>query len=321
MREHASRIMARSLRIQYENALYHVINRGNYRNDIYASDGAAHSFLATVIEAVQRYGWRLHAYVIMRNHYHLAIETPLPNLTIGMRWLQSTAAARFNRFRKENGHVFQGRYKALLLENAAALRRVVDYIHLNPVRAGAVSAERVGEYRWSSLKALVENKRPEGLVCAEWLECRGHGWLDNAKGLAAYLEYLREIGADERQQRQLGLEGLSSGWAIGTHGWKAALAREHSHKALSRGMEKQDVVEMREAHWRKLLEAELSKAGKSTDELNSRFKCPEWKLEMAHGLQSGGAPVRWIAEQLRAGDPSALRARLSDYRKEHRQKM
>ena len=107
--------MARSLRIQYEGALYHVINRGNYRSDIYASDGAAQSFLSTVIEAVQRHGWQLHAYVIMRNHYHLAIETPLPNLTIGMRWLQSTAATRFNRFRKENGHVFQGRYKALLL--------------------------------------------------------------------------------------------------------------------------------------------------------------------------------------------------------------
>jgi REP element-mobilizing transposase RayT len=88
--------MARSLRKQYEGTLCHVINRGNYRSDIHATEGAAQSFLATVLEAVSRHGWRLHAYVRMRNHYHLASETPRTNLDDGMRWLQSTAAARFN---------------------------------------------------------------------------------------------------------------------------------------------------------------------------------------------------------------------------------
>jgi len=305
--------MARSLRIQYEGARYHVINRGNYRNDIYATEGAARSFLATVIEAVHRYGWRLHAYVIMRNHYHLAIETPRANLTDGMRWLQSTAAARFNRYRKEHGHVFQGRYKALVLEDVAALCRVVDYIHLNPVRAGAVPAKQVGQHRWSSLRALVEKKRPEGLVCDEWLEVRG--WKDNASGIASYLEYLQDIGMDEKLQKQQGITGLSRGWAIGTPGWKAALAREHSHQAYSRGMGKQEVAQLREAHWWKLLEAELTKAGKSAEEFDSPKLCPEWKLEMALALQSrGGVPVRWIAEQMKMGKPDALRSSLSRYR-------
>jgi REP element-mobilizing transposase RayT len=310
--------MARKLRIEYPNARYHVINRGNYRSDIYASEGAAQSFLKTVMEAVERFGWRLHAYVIMRNHYHLAIETPRANLTAGMQWLQTTAATRFNRFRKENGHVFQGRYKALVLEDTAALCNVVDYIHLNPVRAGAVTAERVGEYRWSSLRSLIENKCPKGLVCAEWIEARGSsrgGWKDDARGIADYVAYLKDVGADERLQKELGIEGLSRGWAIGTHGWKAALAREYSHRALSRGIEKQEIAEIHEAHWRKLLEAELSKAGKATDELNSRFRCPEWKLKMALGLQSGGVPIRWIAEQLKAGGADSLRSRLSGYRK------
>jgi len=306
--------MARSLRIQYENARYHVINRGNYRHDIFATEGAAESFLATVIEAAQRYGWVLHAYVVMRNHYHLAIETPLANLVVGMQWLQSTAAARFNRYRKENGHVFQGRYKALVLEDTAALCRVVDYIHLNPVRAGAVSAEQVGHYRWSSLKRLLEKKRLEGMRCAEWLEARGD-WKDNARGIAAYHEYLKGIGADEKLQKEKGIMGLSRGWAIGTHGWRVALAREHSHKALSRGVEREAIEPLREAHWQKLLEAELTKAGKSVEELGSRKLCPEWKLKMALALQRGsGVPPRWIAEHMKMGKPDALRSTLSRYR-------
>jgi REP element-mobilizing transposase RayT len=299
---------------QYQDARYHVINRGNYRNDIYATDGAAHSFLATLTEAVHRYGWHLHAFVIMRNHYHLAMETPRANLIDGMRWLQSTAAARFNRYRKEHGHVFQGRYKALVLEDNAALCQVVDYIHLNPVRAGAVPAERVGEYRWSSLRMLIEGKRFKGMTCGEWLETRG-GWKDDARGIAAYHEYLKGIGAGERLQKQEGLVGLSRGWAIGTQGWKAALAREYSHKALSRGMQKQEIAQIREAHWQKLLEAELTKVGKSTAELKGRPLCPEWKVTIALALQSGGGvPVRWIAEHLSMGKPDALRSTLSQYR-------
>jgi REP element-mobilizing transposase RayT len=308
--------MARSLRIQYEGSLYHVINRGNYRSDIYATEGAAQSFLATVLEAVSRHGWRLHAYVIMQNHYHLAIETPRANLVEGMRRLQSTAAARFNRYRKEHGHVFQGRYKALALEVITALCRVVDYIHLNPVRAGAVTAEQAGKYRWSSLRMLIDRKLPAGLTCSEWLEARG-GWQDNVRGIAAYHEYLKGIGADEKLQKQQGIEGLSRGWAIGTQGWKQAMAREYSHKACSRGMEKQRMAQIREAHRQKLLEEELTKVGKSTAEPDSRILCPEWKLEMALVLQSGGGiPIRWIAEKLTMGKPDALRSSLSRYRNE-----
>jgi REP element-mobilizing transposase RayT len=88
--------MARKLRIEYPGALYHVINRGNYRRDVFESAGAAEAFVAALREAVAQYGWRVHAYVVMRNHYHLAVETPQPNLVEGMHWLQSTLATRFN---------------------------------------------------------------------------------------------------------------------------------------------------------------------------------------------------------------------------------
>jgi len=99
--------MARKLRIQYPGALYHVINRGNYRRALFGSEGAASAFERALAEASSRHGWRVHAHVVMRNHFHLALETPEPNLVDGMHWLQSTYANRFNRFRREQGHLFQ----------------------------------------------------------------------------------------------------------------------------------------------------------------------------------------------------------------------
>ena len=130
-----SRRMARKLRLEFHGACYHVINRGNYRRDLFAGKGAAEAFERALFEVVEKFGWRLHAFVIMRNHFHLAVETPEPNLSEGMKWLQGTWAARFNRWRGEAGRPFQGRYKALHVEPGHALAQVAHYIHLNPVRA------------------------------------------------------------------------------------------------------------------------------------------------------------------------------------------
>ena len=132
--------MPRRLRIQYAGALYHIINRGNYRRDLFETAGAAQAFESTLGETCLRHRWIIHGFEIMRNHFHLALETPEPNLVEGMHWLQSAYAIRFNRYRSERGHVFQGRYQSLLIEDDAALVRVIDYLHLNPVRAGIVTA-------------------------------------------------------------------------------------------------------------------------------------------------------------------------------------
>ena len=96
-------------RIEYPGAIYHVINRGKYRKELFLKQNTGEAFERCLFEIVDRCGWKLHAYVIMSNHYHLAVETPEPNLVVGMKWLQSTFATRFNRLRKERGHVFQGR--------------------------------------------------------------------------------------------------------------------------------------------------------------------------------------------------------------------
>jgi len=130
-----------------------VINRGNLRHDIFATPGARHSFVGVAGEACEKFGWRMHAYIVMRNHFHLALETPGPNLVAGMHWLQSTFAVRLLRFHGQHGHVFQGRYKSPVIQDDAHLARVCDYIHLNPVRAGVVAAERLEQFASSSLSA------------------------------------------------------------------------------------------------------------------------------------------------------------------------
>ena len=158
--------MARKVRLEFSGAAYHVLNRGNYRRDLFAGTGASAAFTSCLGDAAGRFGWRVHAFVVMRNHFHLALETPEPNLSDGMKWLQGTWATRFNRFRVETGHPFQGRYKAWHVEPGPALAQVAHYIHLNPVRASLVTPERLLEFRWSSLPRLVAQDRPP------WLDAR-----------------------------------------------------------------------------------------------------------------------------------------------------
>ena len=108
--------MARKLRLEFPGACYHVINRGNYQANIFRADSTKAAFESCLFEACRKSSWRLHAFVVMRNHYHLAVETPDGNLVAGMQWLQATFAARFNRRRGLHGHLFQGRYKAFVVE-------------------------------------------------------------------------------------------------------------------------------------------------------------------------------------------------------------
>ena len=120
--------MPRKLRLEYPGAIYHVINRGNYRADVFRNEGAKAAFEACLFEACARCAWLLHGFVVMRNHFHLALETPDGNLAAGMQWLQATFANRFNRRRGEHGHLFQGRYKALPVEEGEALASLMEQV-------------------------------------------------------------------------------------------------------------------------------------------------------------------------------------------------
>src|SRR5580765_2137597 len=129
--------MPRQLRIQYEGAIYHLLNRGDRREEIFRDDLDRKSFLQTLGAACQKTGWQVHAYCLMGNHFHLVIETPNGNLVAGMRWLLSAYTIRLNHRHKLFGHVFSGRYKALIVDGSGGgyLKTVCDYVHLNPVRA------------------------------------------------------------------------------------------------------------------------------------------------------------------------------------------
>jgi putative transposase len=300
--------VARKLRLQYPGAIYHVINRGNYRWDVFGSEGGAAAFEETMWEAVARCGWQLHAYVVMSNHYHLAVTTPDPNLVEGMQWLQSTYATRFNRFRNVRGHLFQGRYKALIVEPGEALFRLVNYIHLNPVRAKIVPPERVGTYRWSSLRQFVgKGERSPGSEAVSWLKACGRA--DDPEDWQWYLRWLIAIGGDEDAQRRQGLVDLGAGWAIGTQGWRKAIAEEHAHLALNPGLDKEEVAQLREAQWEKVLRAELKRRRKTPHDAASAAKGADWKVEIAVCLRREClAPNAWIAERLQMGRPGAVSA-------------
>ena len=126
--------MARPLRIEYPGAVYHVTSRGNARKKIFLDDIDRDEFLATLGWVVERFGWGCHAYCLMDNHFHLLIETPKPNLSLGMRQLNGVYTQRFNRRHKRVGHLFQGRFKAILVERDSYLLELARYIVLNPVR-------------------------------------------------------------------------------------------------------------------------------------------------------------------------------------------
>lgn len=140
--------MARPLRITYPGAYYHVTTRGNERGDVYKSQRDREKFLSYLESASERYGAVIHAYCLMRNHYHLLVETPHGNLSEIMQHINGAYTTYFNVKRKRAGHLFQGRFKAILIEADEYAAELSRYIHLNPVRAGAASKPE--DYRWSS---------------------------------------------------------------------------------------------------------------------------------------------------------------------------
>lgn len=180
--------MARPLRLEFAGALYHVTSRGDRREDIYEQDDDRRQFLSILGEVCNRFNWVCHAYCLMSNHYHLLIETPDGNLSKGMRQLNGVYTQYFNRAHTRVGHVFQGRYKAILVDKNNYLLELARYIVLNPVRAAMVRSAR--DWPWSSYRATA-GQQP----CPEWLQV---DWLlaafSKKKGMAieAYREFVNQ---------------------------------------------------------------------------------------------------------------------------------
>jgi putative transposase len=147
--------MSRPLRLEFAGALYHITSRGNGKNRIYFQDDDFELFLQILADVCERYNWVVHAYCLMSNHYHLLVETPDANLSQGMRQLNGVFTQSTNRKHHRVGHLFQGRYKAILVDKDAYLLELCRYIVLNPVRANMVSSPE--EWPWSSWHCMLGN--------------------------------------------------------------------------------------------------------------------------------------------------------------------
>ncbi|MDD4915906.1 MAG: transposase [Methylococcales bacterium] len=159
--------MARQLRIELSGGLYHVTSRGNRQEAIYFEDADCLAWLALLGNVCRRFNWICHAYCQMTNHYHLVLETPEANLSRGMRQLNGVYTQYVNRTYSRVGHVFQGRYKAILVEKDSYLLALARYVVLNPVRAGMVS--HPADWPWSSFPGMIDQEKAPAWLQTDWL--------------------------------------------------------------------------------------------------------------------------------------------------------
>ena len=244
--------MPRSIRIEFAGAVYHVMARGNRRGAIFLDDEDRRMFLKTLGEACQMTGWRLPAWVLMENHYHLMLETPEPNLVEGMKWLQNTYTRRFNTRHRQWGRLFGDRYKAVPVEGVGYYyETLMDYIHLNPARAGLIRLEQekgLLEYPWSSVAAGYA--RPPKMR-PPWLDVKGglgaFGFPDTVAGRRGFVQRLHNRMVAENLEKA-GLPVLDAevdrrssrldrGWYWGS--------QEFAERLLKLGQK----ILQRERHW------------------------------------------------------------------------
>lgn len=187
--------MARPLRIQYPGAVYHVTCRGNEQRKIFLDDEDRKRFLRILVQSLNIYSAKLHAYVLMENHFHFLLETPLGNLSEIMRHFNISYTGFFNRRHRRVGHLYQGRYKSILVEKEAYLSVLSRYIHLNPIRlkkleksSSKEKLEKLLNYFWSSLPAYIDTSRRDSMIDCTFVLADYGG--DTAKGRKAYLKQL-----------------------------------------------------------------------------------------------------------------------------------
>jgi REP element-mobilizing transposase RayT len=197
--------------------------RGNRQNPVFLDSTDCEVFLKTLGDVCKRCGWLVHAYALMGNHYHLLIETPEPNLVDGMRWVQGVYTQRFNGRHKVWGHLFQGRYRALLVDRAGEyFSTVASYIHLNPARARCFDLKhgQLSDYKWSSYVGVLRpSKRPEWLVVNRGLSSVGFD--DSDSGRAGYLAAMQKkvmevLYSEDPAMADEAWAEIRKGWVFGS---------------------------------------------------------------------------------------------------------
>lgn len=304
--------MARRQRVEYSGAVYHVLARGNDRQEIFGVDALRHRFLETLGEACEQTSWWVHAYVLMGNHYHLLLETPEANLVAGMKWLQGTYTQRFNKATGRCGHLFQGRYKSLVMdpEDAEYVRGVSTYIHLNPFRAGLCGVGLrlpLERYGWSSYPLYLQprGRRPVWLRIERVLESLGIGGVekrDRERYRGRVEARMRhENDPDNHELLAEDRQSLRQGWCLGRSSFRRemlALLSETSGDNL-RGDQRR---EHGEAAAERLYRVGLNRFGLEDEAVRSRKSTDPEKQALAWLLKKHTTVTGvWIAERLSMG--------------------
>jgi len=259
-------------------------------------------FLGTLGEACGKTQWQVHAYCLMRNHFHLVMETPQANLVAGMKWLLGVYTKRFNIRHRLCGHVFAGRYKALIVDGSGNgyLRTVCDYVHLNPVRANLVAPESALEsFPWSSygeyLKAPAQ--RPGWLRVDRLLGERGIR-KDSAAGRR---QFGRQMEARRREPAGREYASVRRGWCLGREEFRRELLAAASERVGSShyGSERQATGECQADA---VVRQELKRLGWKEDDLVHRRKGDKDKVQIARRLRRETTmTLKWIAQRLHMG--------------------
>jgi REP element-mobilizing transposase RayT len=299
--------VARKLRIQYPGAIYHVMSRGDRREPIFADDEDRQRFLAALTEACLKTGWQVHAYCLMNNHFHLVIETPQPNLVAGMKWLLGTYTSRYNRRHKEFGHLFSGRYKALLVDGSGSgyLKTVCDYVHLNPARAKLLKPEApLSAFAWSSYPQYLgaPARRPGWLrvdrLLGEWGIPK-----DSVAGRRVFgerMEWRRREHADGE------FKPVERGWCLGGEAFRRELLEQVSTQPGPSHFG-EAVQEAEEARAERLVGECLRRVRWSEAACRARRKGEPRKVKLAQEIRSRTTmPLAWIAERLSMGSRGYL---------------
>jgi REP element-mobilizing transposase RayT len=291
------------------NGCYHVINRGNFRRFIFETEGAREAFRKVLGESCERFGWEVQAFCLMGNHFHLCLSTPDGNLSEGMGWLQGTFAARFNRFRREQGRLFQGRFKSLLVEPGTHLLALVDYIHLNPVRAGLVEAQQLSGYRWSSLFEFPRTRSRPGWLDASWMDY-AEGLSDTRSGWNRYRAALAQRDVSDPGESEVLNRQMTRGWCIGSKSFKKACSFDLFRQPGVIRLEGDELREFNQMGWEEALRRSLKTLRINPTELRSMRKSDRRKVAIAAQMKSTTSVTNgWLSENLHMGKPNAV----SDY--------
>ncbi len=301
--------MGRQPRVEYTGALYHVMCRGNRREKIFQDEEDYQLFLDLLTEVCERTGWEICAYVLMPNHYHMVLQTPEANLVKGMKWFQGTYTKRHNRRHKQWGHVFQGRYKAVVIDpsDTVYFRTACNYVHLNPVRAKLVETADtppLEDYPWSSSWYLSRalSQTPQWLAVGRVIE-ESLSQPDDRRSRRSYLAYLKAEAAGEDEE--VGYSALRRGWFLGGAEYKSELKEDvcaHlSH--LDRGSFVGEPRRMHdEAEAKRLLSIAVGVVGMDLDEKDSLRKNDSKKEVIAWFLSKKTVVSQtWISSQLGMG--------------------